>query len=124
MAATLGAQALRGAVIAYQWTLRPFIGAHCRFHPSCSHYALEALEIHGAGRGTWLAGRRVLRCNPWHPGGYDPVPPASSGPGVAPYGAGGLGSHASGSPVQTSAPSGAPVIGPHPDFQSQPVPKG
>lgn len=70
------AQALRGAVIAYQWTLRPFIGAHCRFHPSCSHYALEALATHGAVRGSWLAGRRILRCNPWHPGGLDPVPPA------------------------------------------------
>ena len=47
----------------------------CRFHPSCSAYALEALEVHGAGRGTWMAVRRVGRCNPWHPGGLDPVPP-------------------------------------------------
>jgi putative membrane protein insertion efficiency factor len=47
----------------------------CRFHPSCSTYALEALETHGALRGTWLAVRRVGRCNPWHPGGLDPVPP-------------------------------------------------
>ena len=77
MPASPGARALRGAVIAYQWTLRPFIGAHCRFHPSCSHYALDALATHGALRGALLAGRRVLRCNPWHPGGYDPVPPAS-----------------------------------------------
>lgn len=69
------AQALKGAVILYQWTLRPFIGAHCRFHPSCSHYALEALSVHGAARGSLLAARRILRCNPWHPGGYDPVPP-------------------------------------------------
>ena len=46
----------------------------CRFHPSCSAYALEALETHGAARGTWLAARRVGRCNPWHPGGLDPVP--------------------------------------------------
>jgi putative membrane protein insertion efficiency factor len=73
---TFPAQALRGAVIAYQWTLRPFIGAQCRFHPSCSHYALEALATHGALRGAWLSGRRILRCNPWHPGGFDPVPPA------------------------------------------------
>jgi uncharacterized protein len=69
------AQALRGAVTAYQWTLRPFIGAHCRYHPSCSHYALEALAGHGAIRGSWLAARRVLRCTPWHAGGYDPPPP-------------------------------------------------
>jgi hypothetical protein len=48
--------------------------AHCRFHPSCSAYALEALEVHGAGRGTWLAARRVGRCHPWNPGGIDPVP--------------------------------------------------
>lgn len=46
----------------------------CRFHPSCSQYALEALTIHGAGRGTWLAVRRVGRCHPWHDGGLDPVP--------------------------------------------------
>ena len=58
----------------YQWTLRPFIGAHCRFEPSCSDYAIEALRRHGALRGTGLAAGRVLRCNPWHPGGYDPVP--------------------------------------------------
>lgn len=65
------------AVRVYQWTVRPFIGAHCRFEPSCSHYAVEALGRHGAARGAWLAARRVLRCNPWRPGGYDPVPPAS-----------------------------------------------
>ena len=46
----------------------------CRFHPSCSQYALEALAVHGAGRGTWLAVRRVGRCHPWHAGGFDPVP--------------------------------------------------
>jgi putative membrane protein insertion efficiency factor len=46
----------------------------CRFHPSCSQYALDALALHGAWRGTWLAVRRVGRCHPWHPGGFDPVP--------------------------------------------------
>jgi len=49
----------------------------CRFHPSCSQYALEALATHGAARGTWLAIRRVGRCHPWHDGGLDPVPPAT-----------------------------------------------
>ncbi len=58
----------------YQWTLRPFIGAQCRFEPSCSHYAIEALHRHGALRGTALSARRVLRCNPWTAGGHDPVP--------------------------------------------------
>jgi putative membrane protein insertion efficiency factor len=46
----------------------------CRFYPSCSQYALDALELHGAGRGSWLAVRRVARCHPWHEGGIDPVP--------------------------------------------------
>jgi len=61
-------------VRAYQWTLRPFIGAHCRFEPTCSVYAIEALQTHGAGAGSVLAARRVLRCNPWCDGGLDPVP--------------------------------------------------
>jgi hypothetical protein len=76
--ATPAVLALKGAVIAYQWTLRPFLGSHCRFHPSCSHYALEALSTHGALRGAAMTGARILRCNPWHPGGYDPVPPPRS----------------------------------------------
>ena len=49
----------------------------CRFYPSCSAYALEALQEHGAGRGAWLAVRRVGRCHPFHPGGLDPVPPSN-----------------------------------------------
>jgi putative membrane protein insertion efficiency factor len=52
------------------------IGANCRFYPSCSAYAREALACHGAARGSLLAVRRVARCHPWHPGGFDPVPPA------------------------------------------------
>jgi putative membrane protein insertion efficiency factor len=58
----------------YQLSLRAVIGSHCRFEPSCSHYAIEALHTHGALRGSALASRRILRCNPWHAGGYDPVP--------------------------------------------------
>jgi hypothetical protein len=69
------AAALKGAVLAYQWTLRPVLGCNCRFFPSCSDYALGALSEHGALRGTGLAAWRVLRCNPWNAGGYDPVPP-------------------------------------------------
>ena len=58
----------------YQYTLRPLLGANCRFAPSCSDYAREALERHGAMKGVYLAVRRILRCHPYHPGGYDPVP--------------------------------------------------
>jgi putative membrane protein insertion efficiency factor len=58
----------------YQITLSPLLPASCRYFPSCSTYAIEALERHGALRGTWLAIRRVARCNPFRPGGYDPVP--------------------------------------------------
>ena len=74
------AATLAGAVRAYQWTIRPIIGAQCRFEPSCSHYAIEALAVHGVLRGSALAARRVLRCNPWHEGGFDPVPPAPASP--------------------------------------------
>jgi putative membrane protein insertion efficiency factor len=54
----------------------------CRFHPSCSQYALEALTVHGAARGSWLAIKRVGRCHPWHDGGLDPVPSATSAANV------------------------------------------
>lgn len=58
----------------YQITLSPVLGAHCRFHPSCSQYAVEALAKYGALKGSWYAARRILRCHPYHAGGYDPVP--------------------------------------------------
>ena len=65
---------LRAALRAYRYAVSPLLPPACRFHPSCSAYAEEALERHGLLRGSWLAARRVCRCGPWHPGGCDPVP--------------------------------------------------
>jgi len=58
----------------YQYALSPLLGRRCRFFPSCSEYAAESLARHGVVKGTILAVRRIGRCHPWHPGGYDPVP--------------------------------------------------
>jgi putative membrane protein insertion efficiency factor len=62
------------AVQAYRLVLRPLLSPACRFHPSCSEFAIEAFETHGIGAGTRLTLGRLVRCHPWHPGGYDPVP--------------------------------------------------
>jgi hypothetical protein len=67
---------------AYQLTLSPLLGPRCRFYPSCSQYALEAVRSYGAGRGGMLALRRLLRCHPWHAGGYDPIPAPEQAPHV------------------------------------------
>lgn len=66
----------------YRYLISPLLGSHCRFYPSCSHYALDAIQQHGALKGSWLAGARLLRCHPWHPGGYDPVPPSTQKSGT------------------------------------------
>jgi uncharacterized protein len=58
----------------YRYAISPMLGRNCRFHPTCSEYAIEAVQRHGALRGGWLALKRVGRCHPFHPGGYDPVP--------------------------------------------------
>jgi putative membrane protein insertion efficiency factor len=60
----------------YRRAISPALPPRCRFHPSCSAYAAEAIEVHGSRRGSWLAVRRILKCGPWHPGGVDLVPPA------------------------------------------------
>lgn len=66
---------LVGVLRGYQRWISPALPPTCRFYPSCSAYAVEALRVHGVGRGSWLTVRRLLRCGPWHPGGLDPVPP-------------------------------------------------
>jgi putative membrane protein insertion efficiency factor len=71
---SLFAKPLIWLVRAYQLAISPMLPPSCRFHPTCSEYALEALQRHGAVRGGWLALRRIFRCHPWHPGGHDPVP--------------------------------------------------
>ena len=65
---------LAGLTRGYQLVISPLLPPSCRFMPSCSQYALEAIVRHGAVRGTWLAARRLVRCHPFHPGGFDPVP--------------------------------------------------
>ncbi len=65
---------LRGLIRIYQWVIAPLFPGSCRFEPSCSHYAAEAIARHGAVRGTWLALWRIVRCNPWGDAGLDPVP--------------------------------------------------
>jgi putative membrane protein insertion efficiency factor len=67
-------RALAGLVKVYQWVISPLLPPACRFHPSCSAYAVEALRRHGAGRGLWLSARRLARCHPFCEGGIDPVP--------------------------------------------------
>ena len=63
-----------GSIRLYQRFLSPLMGAKCRYHPSCSHYAVEAIEIHGARKGSWMGIKRIGRCHPFHEGGFDPVP--------------------------------------------------
>jgi putative membrane protein insertion efficiency factor len=65
---------LKTFIRAYQLVLSPLIGPSCRYYPSCSQYGIEAIDTHGALRGTWLTIKRISRCHPWHEGGFDPVP--------------------------------------------------
>lgn len=65
---------LLASIRIYRYAISPLMASHCRFYPSCSCYADEAIRVHGALRGGWLTLRRLGRCHPWHPGGYDPVP--------------------------------------------------
>jgi hypothetical protein len=99
--------AVRRAVLAviafYSRAISPALPPRCRFYPTCSAYAAEAVELHGAGRGTWLALRRLVKCAPWHPGGVDLVPGTVRGTdgtdgGTAAHG------HSSSTPVALTAP--------------------
>jgi putative membrane protein insertion efficiency factor len=67
---------LKACIRGYRYVLSPLLGPNCRFYPTCSCYAEAALDQHGVLRGSWLTVRRLLRCHPWHEGGYDPVPDA------------------------------------------------
>ena len=73
---------LIGLLRVYRVAVSPLYGQVCRYHPSCSAYALEAVTRHGTLRGSWLAARRLTRCHPWAAGGYDPVPPARTPPNL------------------------------------------
>lgn len=75
-APSLLSKALIAAVRGYQLTLSPYLGSQCRFTPTCSHYMMDALRLHGSLRGTYLGMNRLLRCHPWCDGGWDPVPHA------------------------------------------------
>ena len=80
-AAQSGRNAMQTVLIAllrfYKLAVSPLLGSRCRFYPSCSDYAREAIQYHGAARGTYLAARRLCRCHPFSAGGYDPVPPVT-----------------------------------------------
>ena len=71
---SLPGRVLLAVIRAYQRFVSPLLGARCRFHPTCSAYAAEAIAAHGARRGSWLALKRIAKCHPWNPGGLDPVP--------------------------------------------------
>ena len=76
--------ALLGLIRLYQLTLSPWLGSPCRYEPTCSRYAAEAIERHGAVRGVWLAAKRLGRCHPWGGSGYDPVPALDGPPARSP----------------------------------------
>jgi putative membrane protein insertion efficiency factor len=69
-----GKWTLQFVIRCYQGAISPLLPPACRYYPTCSNYAIEAIEKYGALKGSWLALRRILRCHPFHPGGYDPVP--------------------------------------------------
>jgi uncharacterized protein len=77
-------RALLAGIRFYSRAISPALPPRCRFYPTCSAYAAEAISRHGAARGSWLAVRRLAKCAPWHPGGYDPVPGIHASPPATP----------------------------------------
>ena len=68
---------LIAVISVYRYVVSPLLGNNCRFHPSCSHYAQDAIALHGVFKGSYLTLRRIGKCHPWHEGGFDPVPPCN-----------------------------------------------
>ena len=95
-------RALLRLIAFYSRAISPALPPRCRFYPTCSAYAAEAIARHGAGRGSWLALRRLLKCAPWHPGGVDLVPERRAAPGT------GQGSHSSSTTPAFSSPAAQP----------------
>jgi putative membrane protein insertion efficiency factor len=108
---------LLAAIGFYSRAISPALPARCRFYPTCSAYAAEAIERHGPARGGWLALRRLVKCAPWHPGGVDLVPPARSG------GSPGGTAEASRSSSSPRRPSPAPDCTRRPDPATPPAPR-
>jgi putative membrane protein insertion efficiency factor len=105
-------RAVLAAIGFYSRAISPALPPRCRFYPTCSAYAAEAVELHGVARGTWLALRRLAKCAPWHPGGFDPVPGSPTGPGTVGRGC------SSGSP---EGPPAAAPGDPTPDRATSPA---
>lgn len=112
---------LIGLLKIYRLVISPLYGNVCRYYPSCSAYALRAVEVHGAAKGSWLATRRLLRCHPWTPGGYDPVPGTPEFAEEARLQAEAAASaEAPVAPTEPAAPTG-PAASPRPVVPARPV---
>jgi hypothetical protein len=114
---------LLGLVHAYRWTLKPWLGSACRFEPTCSQYALDALRRHGALAGAGLSGWRLLRCHPWCDGGCDPVPERLPGLFTR-FGIGDadVGPAAAAAPTLPHRPHHAPAAAPTPEAAAAATP--
>ncbi|MGX5656104.1 membrane protein insertion efficiency factor YidD [Geodermatophilus nigrescens] len=110
------ARALLAVIGFYSRAISPALPPRCRFAPTCSAYAAEAVAVHGAARGSWLALRRLLKCAPWHPGGFDPVPAPRAGRATA-------GTGGDGRTSMTATPAGPVPAAPAADGARRPAPE-